>query len=125
MDLFSAGTVSHNAWPGFTPLEKITSSLNVVCCRAAPHTNMFSCLALLCRTTVKLYDIMKIWFTSKAISKGGRSESNQTLNGLQNATSGRLRAGKPSLTGLSCSAQSSGSPLRRRDEPFFMQSQLG
>jgi hypothetical protein len=86
---------------------------------------MFSGLALLHRTTVKLNDIMKIWFTSKAISKGGRSESNQTSNGLQNAASGSLRAGKPALTGLTWSAQSGGSPMRRQDESAFMQSQLG
>jgi hypothetical protein len=68
---------------------------------------------------------MKTWFTSKAISKGGRSESNQTSNGLQNATSGSLRAGKPALTELNWSAQSGGSPMRRQDESAFMQSQLG
>jgi hypothetical protein len=106
-------------------LESITSSLCVICCRAAPLTNMFSGLALLHRITVKLNDIMKTWFTSKAISKGGRSESNQTSNGLQNATSGSLRAGKAALTGLNWSAQSGGSPMRRQDESAFMQSQLG
>jgi hypothetical protein len=88
-------------------------------------TIFFPGMALLHRTTVKLNDIMKTWFTSKAISKGGRSESNRTSNGLQNATSGSLRAGKPALTGLNWSAQSGGGPLRRLDGSAFMQSQLG
>jgi hypothetical protein len=61
-------------------------------------------MALPHRTTVKLNDIMKSWFTSKAISKGGRSESNQPPNGLQTATSGSLREGKAALTGLNWSA---------------------
>jgi hypothetical protein len=110
---------------GFTPLASITSSLNVTCRRAAPPTNVFSGLARPPRTTVKRNDLMKLWFTSKAISKGGRSEGNQTSNGLQNATSGILRAGKPTLTGLDWSPQSGGSPMPRQDESAFMQSQLG
>jgi hypothetical protein len=106
-------------------LESITSSLYVICSRAAPLNNIFLGIALLHRTTVKLNAIMKTWFTSKTISKGGRSETNQASNGLQNATSGSLRTGKPALTGLSWSAQPIGSPMRRRDESSFMQSQLG
>jgi hypothetical protein len=106
-------------------VESITSSLYVVCSRTAPLNNIFSGMVLLSRTTVKLNAIMKTWFTTKTISKGGRSESNQTSNGLQNATSGSLRAGKPALTGLNCSAQSGGSPMRRLDNSAFMQSQLG
>jgi hypothetical protein len=106
-------------------LESITSSLYVVYGRAAPLNKIFSSIALLHRTTVKLNAIMKTWFTSKAIFKGGSSETNQTSNELQNATSESLRAGKPALMGLSWSAQCSGSPMRRRDESSFMQSQLG
>ena len=82
-------------------------------------------MALVHRTAVKLNAIMKTWFASKTISKGGRSETNQTSNGLQNATSGRLRAGNPALTGLNWSAQSGRSPMLRGDESAFMQSQLG
>jgi hypothetical protein len=82
-------------------------------------------MALLYRTTVKLNAIMKTWFTSRAISKGGRLESNQASNGLQNATSESFRAGKSALTDLNWSAQSGGSPMRRQDQSAFMPSQLG
>jgi hypothetical protein len=89
------------------------------------RSRIYSGLALLHRPTEKFNDIMKTWFASKMNSKAGRAESNQTSSGLQNATSGILRAGKPVLMGLHWSAQSGGNPMPRHDESAFMSSQLG
>jgi hypothetical protein len=116
---------SHNARSGFTPLESITSSLNVICYGVAPLTNIFSGMVQPHRATIKLNAIMKTWFTSNGISKCRCSESNQTSNRLQNATSGSLLAGKQTLSGLRWSVQSCGSPIHPRDMASFMQSQLG
>ena len=76
---------------------------------------------------MQLNAIMKNLFIAiaEAISKGGRSEINQSPNGLQNITLGKLRVGRPSLKGLNRSAQSGWSPVHRHDESAFMKFQLG
>ena len=60
-----------------------------------------------------------------ALSKGGRSGTNQTPNGLQSVTSGSLRGRRPSLTAYSWSTQPGRCPVRGHDESESMKSQLG
>lgn len=69
--------------------------------------------------------IMKSWFSAEAISKGGRSETNEPPNGRLGVSSGHPRGGRPSWVGYSGRAQSGRHPVRGCDESAFMKSQLG
>jgi hypothetical protein len=73
----------------------------------------------------ELNAFMKTLFTLEAIPKGGRSEINQTPNGLPNVTLGNLHGRRPSLTGYGWPAQSGRSSVRGPDESALMNSQLG
>jgi hypothetical protein len=50
---------------------------------------------------------MKTFFTAEAAFKSGRSETNQTLNGLQNAKWGGHEVGRRSLAGYNRPVQTS------------------
>ena len=69
--------------------------------------------------------IMKSLSTAGAVSKGVRSETNQTPNGQQNFTGGNLGGGKSSLIVLGWPTQPGRSPVRGHDASAFMMSQLG
>ena len=70
-------------------------------------------------------NIMNTLLTAGAISSGRRTETNQTLNELQNVPSKYLRGGTPPLPGYSWPGQSGRSPVRGQDEFALMTSQLG